>query len=152
MKFEDLKRQLLDEEEFNNDETTSNMEIKELFDTLADELENDVAIALVDVLETIYDNSDESTRDMIEDAIFEVYGMDDDDMDESEVNEAGKKIKRDKIAKLKSSKKYRSNKNKIKHKAKLLRKTSKYKKYVKKTKRMKKRNLTSTGKRVHSWI
>jgi hypothetical protein len=154
MNFKELLQKISSNiSEQNDDYVEDGLEMVELFDALAEEEEgNDVSLALIDTLELVYNNADSNTKELIEEALFDVFGGDFDEDDiEEEINER-KKIKISKIAKLQRKKDYRRNKAKIKKKASRLRKTAKFKRYTKKKKRMAKKGKTSTGKRQVSFI
>jgi len=156
MNFKDLINKVNNNitEDIDAEEMEAGLEMTELFDTLAEELDNNqVGLALIDVLEQVYNNSDENVKDVITESIFDVF--EDDSLDgvvhEDELDEK-KKIKISKIDKLTRKKDYRRNKQKIKKASRLMRKTSKFKKSQKKKKRMNKRGLTGSGKRIVSYI
>ena len=72
--------------------------------------------------------------------------------DDEGLDEAARRVKRNKMKRLANRKKYRRNKAKIKQAQKRLRKTAKYKRYKKKAKRMAKRGKSAGGARLKKYI
>ena len=85
---------------------------------------------------------------IIEEIEIEYEGVDE---DEDDLDEAPKRVKRNRSAARKRAKAYRRNKSPRKRAAKKYRKSSRGKQMAKKSKRMSKRGKTATGKRIRQY-
>jgi len=106
--------------------------------------------------EQLSEGQAETIMNIIEDVEMEFDGVDEDgieevDEDEDDLDEAPKRVKRNRSAARKRAKSYRRNKSTRKRAAKKYRKSSRGKQMAKKSKRMAKRGKTASGKRKRTF-
>jgi hypothetical protein len=93
--------------------------------------------------------------DIIEEMELEYEGVDEDeefDEEEEDLNEAPRRVRRNKALKRKRSMQYRKEKSKRKRQVKLYRKSARGRLMQKKAKRMSKMGKTATGKRKRTYV
>ena len=108
-----------------------------------DQLSEEQAGIIMDIIDDT-----EMEFDGVNEIELEYDGVNEDD---DSLEEAPKRVKRDRGAARKRAKSYRRNKNQRKRAAKKYRKSAKGKQMLKKSKRMKKRGKTASGKRIRQY-
>jgi hypothetical protein len=168
MKFENLIKYVSEQIGTEIPELCNREEVEEFLDDLENSYYNDEtgeedntdSLILIQVLRDTLEMLDRDQLEVVLNSLytqFDEWGDDyEDDDDNYEIDEnldeAAKKIKRDKNKRRISRKKYKRNRASVKRKSKIYRKSSSYRRYTKRKKVKSRQNKTSTGKRIRKYI
>ena len=168
MKFENLIKYVSEQIGTEIPELCNREEVEEFLDDLENSYYNDEtgeedntdSLILIQVLRDTLEMLDRDQLEVVLNSLytqFDEWGDDYEDDDnnyeiDENLDEAAKKIKRDKNKRRISRKKYKRNRASVKRKSKIYRKSASYRRYTKRKKVKSRQNKTSTGKRIRKYI